>query len=61
MVNETCNTCESFVEETETIGDFSHQEAKRIGRGFCLTKDLFTIQEATDKACKCYREESKLE
>ena len=61
MGNKTCNTCEWFVEETETIVDFSHRYAKEQGRGFCLIKDLFTMQDSTDKACKGYQEESKAE
>lgn len=53
----TCGSCSWFVEETETIGDYSHEEAVRLGRGFCLTKDFFTMQKPTDKACKDFCEE----
>lgn len=60
-MRKTCNTCEWFVEETETIGNYSHIEAKERGRGFCLIKDLFTVQESTDSACREYEEEHKNE
>lgn len=53
----TCGSCSWFVEETETIGDYSHEEAVRLGRGFCLTKDFFTMQKPIDKACKDFCEE----
>lgn len=54
----TCNTCEWFVEETETIGNYLHSEAKRLGEGFCLLKDLFTSARASDKSCKNYLREN---
>lgn len=53
----TCNTCEWFVEETDVIGDYQHSEAKRLGEGFCLIKDLFTYARQEDKACEEYVEE----
>ncbi len=59
MAKKTCNTCEWFVEEADTIGEYSHATAKSNGRGFCLIKDLFTVQEASDEACKEYQEEYK--
>lgn len=47
----TCNNCTWFVEETKTIGDYQHSEAVKRKRGFCLIKDLFTMQEPDDEAC----------
>ena len=58
MFNKTCNSCSWFVEEVENeIGNYQHEEAVRLGRGFCLIKDFFTMQKPTDKACKDFNEE----
>lgn len=57
MFNKTCNSCTWFVEETNIIGDYSHEEAVKIGKGFCLIKDLFTHAEANDKACADFNED----
>ena len=56
----TCNTCEWFVEETDTVGDYQHTEAVKRSKGFCLVKDLFTPAMPQDKACKDYRKEDEL-
>lgn len=48
----TCKNCTWFVEETESIGDYQHEEAKRRKKGFCLIKDLFTEVKPYRKACK---------
>lgn len=40
------------MEETETIGDYQHSEAVKKQKGFCLIKDLFTMQEPSDEACE---------
>lgn len=52
--DKTCETCIWFVEETNIIGDWQHSEAVKQGKGFCLTKDLFTGANAKDKACDAY-------
>ena len=58
MNSNTCNFCSWFGEEVENeIGNYQHKEAVRLGRGFCLIKDLFTMQKPTDKACKDFNEE----
>ena len=46
----TCNNCTWFVDE-EIPGDYSHETAKRLQKGFCLLKDLFTMQKPDDEAC----------
>ena len=53
----TCESCSWFVEETETIGDYSHEEAVKRQHGFCLVKDLFTNVEPDDKPCEDFCEE----
>lgn len=53
----TCNNCTWFVEETKTIGDYQHEEAVKRKRGFCLIKDLFTIQESDDEACSDFNDD----
>lgn len=55
----TCESCRWFVEETGINWDYSHKEAKRLGKGFCLVQNLFTNRESGDKACKEYLEESE--
>lgn len=58
MNSNTCNFCSWFVEEVENeIGNYQHKEAVRLGRGFCLIKDLFTHAEANDKACADFNED----
>lgn len=47
----TCNNCTWFVEETETIGDYQHEEAVKRQKGFCLIQDLFTVVEPDDESC----------
>lgn len=47
----TCNNCTWFVEETEELLNFQHSQAVENQRGFCLLKDLFTMQEPDDPAC----------
>lgn len=54
-----CLNCEWFVEETSVIGDYQHSEAVKLRHGFCLCKDLFTIQEPDDEACGDYRAEER--
>lgn len=59
-MKKTCNTCEWFVEEVNgDIGNYNHEEAKKLKHGFCLRKDLFSEAEPSDNACKKYQEESK--
>lgn len=53
----TCESCSWFVEETETIGDYSHEEAVKRQHGFCLVQDLFTNVEPDDKPCEDFCEE----
>lgn len=55
----TCNSCSWFVEETDKIGDYSHEEAVRCGRGFCLIRDFFTMRDAEDNACRDFCEDKK--
>ncbi len=59
-MKKTCNTCEWFVEEDETM-NYSHREAKKNSEGFCLVKDFFTCVEANFQACKAYQEENNKE
>lgn len=47
----TCNNCTWFVEETETIGDYQHEEAVKRQKGFCLIQELFTVVEPDDESC----------
>ena len=37
-----CNNCIYFVEETEEIGNYQHEEAVKKQKGFCILEDLFT-------------------
>lgn len=53
----TCKECSWFVEETETIGVYSHEEALKRNHGFCLIQDLFTNVEPEDRACSDFNEE----
>lgn len=55
----TCKSCANFVEETDNIGEYSHEEAVHKGHGFCLIKDLFTQADASDEACKEYQKEGR--
>lgn len=55
----TCNNCTWFVEETETIGDYQHEEAVKRKRGFCLIKDLFTMQEPDNEACSDFNSDGE--
>lgn len=50
----TCLNCEWFVEETKIIGDFQHKEAVKNKKGFCLLKDLYTMQNPDDEACESF-------
>jgi hypothetical protein len=52
-----CRMCSWFVEETDTIGDYSHAEALKRNHGFCLVQDLFTNVEPGDRACGDFCEE----
>lgn len=54
MPERVYNNCRWFVEETDTIGDYQHEEAVRLGKGFCLIQDLFTNVEPADPACEQY-------
>ena len=54
-----CNSCEWFVEETNTIGDYRHEEAVKNQKGFCLLKDLYTMVEPSDCACEDYKSDKK--
>ena len=51
MKDRVCNNCQWFVEETEEIGDYQHDEAVRCGHGFCLVRPLFSNVEPEDPAC----------
>ena len=51
MKERICNNCQWFVEETEEVGDYQHDEAVRCGHGFCLQEDLFHDVESDDLAC----------
>lgn len=51
----TCNNCEWFVEETEELGDYQHSEAVKLGEGFCLIQDLFTVVTPCTPACDYFR------
>ena len=48
MKDRVCNNCQWFVEETEEIGDYQHEEAVRCRHGFCY---LFSNVEPEDPAC----------
>lgn len=53
-----CNSCEWFVEETNTIGDYQHEEAVKNQKGFCLLQDFYTMVEPSD-ACEDYKSNKK--
>lgn len=57
----TCINCEWFVEETESIGNYQHSEAVKNRRGFCLIKDLYTMQEPDDPACRDFISDGRSE
>ena len=46
----TCNNCTWFVDE-KTIGNYEHDLAVKNQRGFCLVKELYTMQKPDDEAC----------
>ena len=47
---ETCKNCGWWVNEGDTIGVYSHEDAIKQQKGFCLREDLFTY---TDKDSHC--------
>lgn len=47
-----CKDCNFWVEETDKIGDYQHEEAVKRKEGFCLMKELFTMQEP-EYECDC--------
>lgn len=47
-----CKYCTWWVNETETIGDYQHEEARKQNKGFCLLQDLFTYKKPDD-FCDC--------
>lgn len=55
----TCKTCKWFVEETDIIGDYQHEEAVRLGSGFCLIHDFFDKKESDYPACEEYVNENE--
>lgn len=57
MPEKVCNNCRWFVEEADTVGDYRHEEAVRLGKGFCLIQDLFTQVEPSFPACSEYTED----
>ena len=57
MKDRICNNCQWFIEETEEVGDYQHDEAVRCGHGFCLIRDLFTNVEPEDPACIEFKED----
>ncbi len=50
-MRKTCNDCGWFVAETNKIGKWSHLEAVKNQKGFCLIQDLFTEVKPIYKAC----------
>ena len=47
-----CKICTWWVEETDKIGEYEHEEALKQNKGFCLLQDLFTMKEPDDE-CDC--------
>ena len=43
-----CKDCEMWVEE-DIDYDYSHEEALKLNKGFCLCQDLFTHKEPDDE------------
>ena len=58
MSEKTCRTCTYFVEENE-LGNYSHEVAVKNKEGFCLMKDLFTMADINEKACKGYTQKEE--
>lgn len=55
LATQTCNNCAYFVEEKANgIGVYSHLEAVKKQKGFCLVKDFFTEQLPKDTACTAF-------
>lgn len=57
LPNNVCNNCIWFVEETNKVGDYSHKEAKKKGKGFCLVQSLFSDVQPDDAACPDFQED----
>lgn len=56
LSSKVCNNCVWFVEETDTVGDYSHEEAVKQGKGFCLVQNLFSDIQPDDYACADFQE-----
>ena len=56
MAIKKCNNCEWFVNEV-VPGKYNHRLAKKMKRGFCVIKDLFTQVMPSDPACYDYSPE----
>jgi hypothetical protein len=54
LPNNVCNNCIWFVHEKDN--DYSHEEAVRLGEGFCLVQNLFTDIQPDDAACPDFQE-----
>lgn len=57
LPNNVCNNCVWFV--TEKNGDYSHKEAVKQGKGFCLVQNLFTETQPDDSACPDFEEDKE--
>lgn len=42
---------------TKKDNDYSHEEAVRLGKGFCLVQNLFTDIQPDDAACPDFQED----
>lgn len=49
-----CLNCAWFVNEEDLPCVYTHKEAVRMNKGFCLLKPLFTYKEPSTPSCKEY-------